>query len=599
MARPESALDEMTRISLRVKRSGALLRLALGAGALAAALWLIAQSLDFALHRFYNADEFRYAHAAWLFANGWLPYRDFWDPKFPFLYQLSSLVFLFRGHDPHAIAAIRLVMAGLFLVTLASAWQINRAALGRSASITPLLLLSIWSFVFVGLEIQPDGLATALFFAAIAALSVDSLPPRARGFLSGVLFALSLWTSQKAFCYAGVFPAALLLDAAVNRRAKQGYLLSSPAAFACGAGAIAAAVLVYLQLTGSLAAWYSQCIELIIAAHGDIFPSLGLQAALAPLLRDAWLPLLFAVFAVRNAAVALQRKGASAWRDPDLLLLAAFFSTFFAWFIQKGPFLYSLLPFMTALGIFAARGIVSQLGPLFDGRPGPLCTTRMAAVLAAALLVHFALALRRIDLPPHRTNRDQHVVLEQVRTLTSSADPVYDNAGAYVARPHAFDPYFTNFLMRTVSMRSELTTAVPRAIEASGCPVMLRDIRFQQLAPELQQWFDSHFIPYNKHLWVWGQRYAAAAENGHAAFRAVRAGKYFVTPAGFVKRHELRIDGALIAHDVFYLDKGEHTVSFTVPAEAFHIAWLPRNGVPFEPSAHAGPPRFSFIHYDL
>ena len=145
--------------------------------------WYLLQSFDYAVKRYYNADELRYGHAAWLVAKGFRPYVDFWDIKFPFIYQFMSLIFTFTDDHPGNILYLRIIMFMMLCITSISVYKINRKSNGAWAILAPVMLLSVWSYVFMAIEIQPDGMATALYFASIAILYVTGMSAAVRGFL--------------------------------------------------------------------------------------------------------------------------------------------------------------------------------------------------------------------------------------------------------------------------------------------------------------------------------------------------------------------------------------------------------------------------------
>ena len=81
-------------------------RLVLAAGL----LFLVGHVAELSSRKMYSIDEFQYAHAAWLVAQGQVPYLDFFDHHFPFLYQLLGGIFVFGEPEPIDIAWLRVGM---------------------------------------------------------------------------------------------------------------------------------------------------------------------------------------------------------------------------------------------------------------------------------------------------------------------------------------------------------------------------------------------------------------------------------------------------------------------------------------------------------
>lgn len=565
------------------------------------ALWLGVEAWELGTRRFYNIDEFRYAHAAWLVSRGQIPYLDFWDPKFPFLYQVLSLAFVGGHEDPLRVHWMRYGMLVFLAVTCWAGWQLTRRQLRGWAILTPLFMLSLWTLTFQALEIQPDGLATALYLASLAIPTLERLPRMMRGAVAGALLGLALWTSQKAFCYGVPVAVALALDVFHNRRRGSGYLLGHPIAFVAGFLAVVAAILSYLLSTASLWAWYDSCIDTVVFAHSDLFPDRSLWLTYRLLLRDGWALQLFALVGVGDALRRLWRKRSRALGRYDLLLLLSLLFTFLAWYLQKGPYLYSLVPFMATLCVFAARGLGVAWRQAMGLRPtDEQRRTWSVGGVSALLTLHFLGALGRAGMTNVPDNSHQHTVLSQVAALTGPDDPVYDNSGSYVARPHAFDPYFTNHLMRSKSMPEQLSREVPAAILRSSCTVFLRDARAAELPHSLRSWLSEHFRPVTPDIWLWGRRFRFSGDpEERQEFHAVRDSHYAVWPQGELEG-VLKVDGVARDPGVLRLTPGTHEVRFVgAKAAQFDIVWVPRTaGVPPLVTAPSKMARqFSYIYY--
>ena len=192
--------------------------------------WYLLQSFHYAVQRYYNADELRYGHAAWLVAEGYRPYVDFWDAKFPFMYQFMSLIFAFTDDHPGNIIYLRIIM---FLMLCITVFQFTRSTISimMHPRFWPLLCYSLYGHMF-------SWLLRYNLMEWLQHYISDQLQHCTRqGFLllcvalSGILFALCLWTSQKAFCYGLIFPIALIIDIFINFKTRRGYLLGSPLSF--------------------------------------------------------------------------------------------------------------------------------------------------------------------------------------------------------------------------------------------------------------------------------------------------------------------------------------------------------------------------------
>ena len=177
-----------------------------------------------ALHRYFAIDELMNAHSSWLMGRGFLPYRDFFEFHFPFLYQLLGSLWLLMSDDPRNVLFLRLAMLGLVFVVALAAFVLNRREGLVAALAAPAILLTIASFAIRAIEIRHDPLAFACFLSGLAALSLERPSPRFRGAAAGILFALAAWSSQKALMYG--LPVGLLLAVETAR-----YWRGGPSAF--------------------------------------------------------------------------------------------------------------------------------------------------------------------------------------------------------------------------------------------------------------------------------------------------------------------------------------------------------------------------------
>jgi hypothetical protein len=157
-----------------------------------------------ALNKYFSIDEFMHAHASWLTGRGFLPYRDFCDFHFPFLYQLLGGLWLLMSDDPGNVLFLRLAMLGLVFVIALAAFTVNRREGFVAALAAPAVLLTITPFAIRATEIRHDTLAFACFlsgasrraFAERRRAFSSRLPrgaPRRRSFTACPLECFSWW----------------------------------------------------------------------------------------------------------------------------------------------------------------------------------------------------------------------------------------------------------------------------------------------------------------------------------------------------------------------------------------------------------------------
>ena len=570
--------------------------------AVVAALLLLfaARTADLGVSKQYSIDEFQYAHAAWLVAQGEVPYRDFFEVHHPLLYVGLSPVFLVAGDDPEAIRFLRLAMLVLVGWT---AWSLARlnAGHGRLARwLTPLMLLVMLPWTRWATEIRNDTLAFACFAACLATLagagrrrggaSEDARRLGRRALLAGVLLGLAFWASQKVVYYGSILFAAWLADLFLAGPAGRPRLLLRPASFVLGFCAVVVAGLGVLASLGALDDWWRWCFAWALELereHVQIPWAQHLGAAL----RDAWW---VAALALAGVVATLRRVVASE-ADHDHLLLLALLAALVAHAAQKTAYAYNLIPFLGLLAVFAARGAAAGWERAVAARAAGRSFAPYAA-LACGLLG--MLPLLRADMAlarrAHDHNAWQHHVLAEVAALTEPGDACYDNSGSYVARPHSRFEFYTE---RTTRRRDaeRLVAEVPAAILEAGTVLMLRDRRFETLPDALRRWLRRHFQPHGGDVWLWGQRFGGRGLAGRGRFLAVRDDEYVVEPAERLEQGRLWIDGKPVTDPVLRLTAGEHEVRWEGLPTPFALLWLPADGRRWRPDDEASP-GFSVIY---
>ncbi|MEM8932090.1 MAG: hypothetical protein AAGE94_13000, partial [Acidobacteriota bacterium] len=175
--------------------------------------------------------------------------------------------------------------------------------------------------------------------------------------------------------------------------------------------------------------------------------------------------------------------------------------------------------------------------------------------------------------------------------ITEPSDPVYDQAGAAIWRPHVGFFYYTNRYLRH-HMTADDVARVIGEIESTGCTVYLHGSRFETLPEALRHELLSRFVPAYDDLWVWGRRLHPSPD-GFVEVDIPRDGGYFLgrRDGGVVPRIEQ--SGAW--HDApIHLGRGPHRLRVEAFSGEVFLLWLPADGQPFVPG-HPAPSRFSRV----
>lgn len=555
-------------------------RIALGIGLSLALLLLIALAVRISFSRAYAVDEFAYAHAGWLIAQGAVPHLDFFETKFTGPLWLFSLVFAVGGDDPHLIQALRVLIWPFVAVVVVGAGLLNRRVHLLAPLVTALLLLANPVFTNTALEIRPDIVALAGLMAALG-LVAHGGRSRTTGVVIGVLLGLCAWGSAKALIYASPVALAWAFERFVSID-EEDRLFHAPWAIVAGFAAVVAGVFFLLLATGSLDAFLAQAIH-----HNRQFLVGQRWRPWQPdvvflLVNAAWLHVL-ALVELGSLVFVDDRDAARARRMTGVLALLLA-STFASHALQLYPFLYSLLPFMALEAVFAGRGLV-RMASWIAGWRQARSETRLHGRLepargaVAVALVGWAVIgvgtgaglLYSVGAP---SNQIQLALLDEIARVSQPGDAVYDNSGSYVARRNAYFLPWTDAPIRAI-WAEKLVREVPLAIEASDCVVAVLDERFQSLPEELKLYLHSHFKPYARGVLLWGTDFGTEDGEVDGVFRANRSGRYRIFPPSVAAEGGLSVDGKAVEGEVVELVKGSHPVRYRGQAAGFRLQWMP------------------------
>lgn len=153
----------------------------------------------------FNSDEPQHLHVAWGWAQGLVPYRDFFDNHTPLFHILFSFPVRWLGDRWDLLILMRLAMLPLYGLTLWGVYKIGKAVLSPRLGLWAAVLAGLFPPFFNGsVEFRTDDLWAMLFVLAIA-ITVSGRLTYLRvflvGFVLGAAFSVSMKTSLLLACF--------------------------------------------------------------------------------------------------------------------------------------------------------------------------------------------------------------------------------------------------------------------------------------------------------------------------------------------------------------------------------------------------------------
>lgn len=380
--------------------------------------------------RAFDEDELEHLHAAWCFAKGLIPYRDFFEHHSPGLIFLLAPFLKVLSPDTAADVVPTLLLARLAFWIGAGGLLAAVAVLGarwrdvRTGCTAAALLAGTLMFLDKAAEVRPDPLATLFWLGALAGLFQGVRAHRPRDFFWGGL------------CLgAGVMFTQKLLFGALGAAGALGWYVFQgptgapprPARLRAALVFIGAAALPVAAVTACFAAWGALpqlwFDEVWINAHWRAHFS-------------AWIflrhLLLESPFLVPLALAGIFRA-----QRGDMVLAMGLGGLLLGLVLIPVPYAQYFLLFLPLLALFGADALLRL------PKPWP-------ALLLAALCLN-GLWRRQADVQSHDFLRSQLQLIRFVHTTTQPADTVLDGwTGLGVFRPHAFFYFFLHQEIRAI-----------------------------------------------------------------------------------------------------------------------------------------------------
>lgn len=516
-------------------------------GVVAFPLWL-----GFARNGALDPDESQHLHAAWLVAQGRVPYVDFWEHHMPLVYYLLAPLTRRFVDSPDVYFAGRVVMVAVTGAALMLLYLVARRVGSRDGALAVALFCVQPSLIQYTTQVRPDVPALFTWLAALLALIRWRETGRARWIWStGLLLGVTAAFSPKA-AYEIVGVTIFIGMAAACGRVPRRSTLTALLRLTAGSAAPVVLLCGWVWATGGDRAIRGFVRSVVIdnVAFPDSSKRLpfGVEGVALVLLAGA------GVFIVGR------RLRLRAITDPvhgPLLVPALVISILLLLPTTPAVYEYTWLPVTLAATIYAAIGV----RVLITIRRERFWWSTLLVLVAIGAFVYPAMAATAAAL----RNRNAAALRDMQRELTYACpnDAVFDGTGLYVFRRSA-----SRYAALVVGVRRRIgfgqipVTSVIAELRSARAPVGLWDRRLRIIGGPIAAFAARYYVRQPDGLLLLGTTVVPprAGEPGRAAIELLRDTLYRVGgPIG----DDLRIDGAAVSPGLLRLTAGTHSVTWS------------------------------------
>jgi 4-amino-4-deoxy-L-arabinose transferase-like glycosyltransferase len=516
-------------------------------------------------HAKLDPDESQHLHAAWLIAQGRVPYRDFWEHHMPLLPWALAPVTRWFAEGPAVYFAARAIMAVTAAAALGVVYVLG-GHLGPGVGAAAVILLALQvRFLQHGVQVRPDVPALLTWLVTVWLL----VRWRERGRI-GWLWAAGLalggtaaLTPKAAFLGVGVL--LLVLSTPCDRSPVARCVLGRLACLAAGCAAPLGIVLGWLAAAGGTAALGAFVQDVVVANLG--FPDFVKQTAVGAE------GIGFVLLGLAGAAMTLRKIGWRALQHPvhgPLLVPTA--ALIVILLLPRTPAVYSYtwLPVMAIGSLYAGQALLAAVDRA-AAAAGRRATVVLALIIIAVIIVPLAVVCA-LTFPRNRNNEADLVRMRRELAYACPGEAVLDARALAVFRPTALRyPSLVRGLRTWIERGVISSEALAADLDRARAPVGVSDSRLHIEGP-VSAFIARHYVRQPDGLLVAGADIAAPGGAGDADVDLLVPGRYEVTVTPGL---QVTIDGASPTPPATWLGDGRHRISWNGPAGAVRLTIAP------------------------
>ncbi len=559
----------------REEKAGRISRTEWIVAAVAGALLLVVRWF-YAHGDIWNSDETQHLHVVWSWANGFLPYRDFFDNHTPLFHVLWVPLFRALGERADIVLPMRLAMTPLFAASLWCIYRIGANVFSPRAGLWSALLLGCFPpfFQLMG-QFRTDVLWTFFWIVSLTLLTGGPLTPR-RLFFTGLIVGAAFGVSMKTVLLLLVIAVAGTVTGIVWWRcapraegdsAGIGRKLSMAGAGLGGLLIVPVLIVLFFAAHDSLRQMYYCIIE-----HNTLPGEISWRRNLHRIMRPASLSFLPAFALAAFSLPLFKTDPRRAARQIFLILCAGMFC----------PVLYGFwrmittqdyAPWHPLLALVAAPAVLLLAKGLakFQPRYG---TWFAYAVLLLTVGGEVRWLLRHVDVF-NSGSTDRMAAISEALRLTNPGEYVMDPKGDLIFRPRAYY-YVLETLTKKRLRRGLIKDDLAQCLIEKRTAVI--QTIYSRMSPASIQFVQANYLPVG-YLDVLGQKLAVGAD-GTASFHVTIPERYRIVA------RDGEVAGALDGQPLEgarALEAGPHELKLTSPAKDVALIWARAQEKGFSP----------------
>jgi hypothetical protein len=528
-------------------------------------------------HARLDPDESQHLHAAWLVAQGRVPYADFWEHHMPLFHYALAPVTRRVAEGPAIYFAGRAIMSLTAVGTLVLVYVLGHR-LGPGVGAAAVILLAVqFRFLQHSIQVRPDGPALLTWLVTVLMLVRWREHERARRLLAaGLWLGVTAALTPKA-AFVGLGALAVLLTS--SRRPSPALMQIGRRVLwlAAGCAAPLTALMVWLTVTGGSRALREFWQDVIVAnLH---FPDFIKQT---PVGAEG---VGFLLLGLAGMVMTLREHGWRVLQHPlhgPLLIPPAVVSAIVLLPSTPAVYSYTWLPVIASVSVYAGQALVAAVERLRAGA-GTRATALVLLIVGGALVVPLAV-VGILALPSNRENDADFLRMSRELAYACPGEAVLDSGPLAVFRPTALRyPSLVHGLRVWIVQGVIPVDALVADLGRAQAPVGVLDSRLRKIGGPLTEFIAKHYVREPDGLLVAGASLSVPGGAGEADIDLLVPGRYELTTTPGI--HGV-IDGIARGASVMWLSGGQHRISWSGAPGTLRLAILPCAERSAKPRAH-------------